>query len=118
MKKTPLLAATIFLFTFFSSATAFAHPPKNLEAVWNASAQTLTVKASHLVNDTAKHYVLSMVVMNSKGEQIAFKQYTKQSSDKSFSDSVTLLNAKPGDTVKIRLVCNIMGTAEETITLK
>ena len=118
MKKIVLLSLAAILFTALLPAAGFAHPPKNPEIGWNAATHTLTIKASHLVNDTAKHYVIGLVVMNGKGEQLVSKQYTKQTSDKIFCDNVILAALNSGDTVKVRLVCNIMGTAEKEFKLQ
>ena len=118
MKKTALTALAAILCTAIFPAAGFAHPPKAPEVSWTASGHTLSVKASHIVNDPAKHYVIGFVVLDGSGKQIFTKQYTKQSSDKTFSDSAVLNGVNTGDTIKVRLVCNIMGTVEKEITLK
>jgi len=108
----------ILLCFIFCPATAFAHPPKTPDISWDAKSNTLTVKATHVVNDPAKHFVFALVVLDSKGQSIETKQYTMQSSAQTFSDSVQLKGIMPGDTIKVRLVCNIMGATETTVVLK
>ncbi len=117
MKKITVLVITVTLFTALFPAVSFAHPPKAPEITWAADTHTLTVSAPHFVSNPAKHYVLGLVVLNSKGEQLLTKQYTKQASEKTFSDSVQINSLKNGDTVKVRLICNIMGTAEKEFKL-
>lgn len=117
MKKTMIVILAIMLCASFT-ATAFAHPPKNIEVTWIAATNTLSVKASHVVNDAAKHYVMGFVVLDSSNKQIYTKQYTKQASDKEFSDTAVLKDVKSGDTIKVRLICNIMGTTEKEIKLQ
>jgi len=98
--------------------SALAHPPKAPDTVWSAATHTLTVKSQHVVSDPAKHYVMALVVLNSKGETLVTKQYTKQASAQSFSDTVQVKGILSGDSVKIRLICNIMGASETSVTLK
>ena len=117
MKKTLLvILATLLCIT--STTIAFAHPPKNVELTWSAATNTLSVKASHLVNNPTKHYVMLFVVLDSSNKQIYTKQYTKQALDTTFADSAILKDIKTGDTIKIRLVCNIMGIVEKEIKLQ
>ena len=70
-----------------AASAALAHPPKSVSCSWNGQTSTLTVTASHEVNDAAKHYVLTLTVLEN-GKQIVFKQYSKQDSAAQFSDSV------------------------------
>lgn len=118
MMKKLMTSIIAMLCLILCPVAVFAHPPKTPAVSWNAKTKTLTVKSEHVVSDPAKHYVLAFVVLNNKGQVIETKQYTKQSSAQFFSDSVQLKSVSSGDTVKIRLVCNIMGTNETSITLK
>lgn len=106
--KVILLAA---LFVAVAASVAFAHPPKNVTCTWNAQTSVLTVTAVHEVNDPAKHFVLTLTVLEN-GKQIAFKQYSKQNSASQFSDSVALPGVKSGAKLRVILMCNIMGSAE------
>lgn len=116
--KRQLFTAFLLLGLTLCPISAHAHPPKITDTSWDANSHTLTVKAQHTVSDPAKHYVMALVVLDSKGQTLVTKQYTKQSSAQIFSDAVQLKSTLPGDTVKIRLLCNIMGAAETSVTLK
>lgn len=111
MKKRAIVALTlIFVFTLFV-ASAFAHPPKNLSASWDAANKKITVTAEHNVNDAAKHFILGLTVYEGN-KQVLQKQYTSQSSAGSFSDSFVLEGVPSGTVIRIQMVCNIMGSAE------
>lgn len=117
MKKMTITVLVLICLTIYSAAV-WAHPPKTPSVSWDAKTNTLSVKATHQVSDPTKHFVFALVVLDSKGQTIETKQYTMQASQQSFSDSIQLKGVMPGDTVKVRLVCNIMGTTEQSITLK
>lgn len=112
MKKISI-AALILAVALLTATAAFALSPKNISVSWNASNNTLKVTADHSVKDPSLHYVKSMTIfLGSK--QLKQKQYSSQSSAEQFSDTVTL-NLKmlpPGTKIRIRLVCNIKGSAE------
>lgn len=110
MKKIKVLFVAA-LFIMAAASAALAHPPKSVSCSWNGQTSTLTVTASHEVNDAAKHYVLTLTVLEN-GKQIVFKQYSKQDSAAQFSDSVLLKGMKSGTKLRIILMCNIMGSVE------
>lgn len=115
MKKFAILLASISILLAFS-CSAFAHPPKSISASWNASQETLSVTAEHSVEDAAKHYILSLTVLDGT-KQVVMKQYSKQGSTDGFSDDVILKGMKPGTKLRIQLVCNIMGSKELQYTI-
>ena len=110
MKKLRILLLAA-LFAAVACTAAFAHPPKNVVCSWNAQNSTLTVSATHEVNDPAKHFVLTVTLLEN-GKQIVFKQYTKQDSAEKFTDSVLLKGMKSGTKLRVILMCNIMGSVE------
>ena len=101
------LTALFAVLTVMAAGAAFAHPPTDVNASWNKGGGTLTVTASHQVNDRTKHYVMTLIV-----------KYTEQQSNDGFSDTVPLSGIKPGTKLTIELICNIMGTTEKTITIQ
>jgi hypothetical protein len=115
MKKTSILAITA-LIVLLSAGQVFAHPPKAPSVSWDKSSETLTVTAEHSVNDPQKQYVLTFTVFEGN-KQVLLKQYDDQGDAKTFSDSVILKGLKPGSSVRVQLVCNIMGSAESEITI-
>ena len=110
MKKIAILLTAVSIL-FVLSCTAFAHPPKSITASWNASQETLSVTAEHSVEDAAKHYILSLTILDGT-KQLVMKQYSKQNSTDGFSDSLILKGMKSGTKLRIQLVCNIMGSKE------
>lgn len=110
-------AALLAALAVMATAAAFAQPPTGVSASWNKSDGTLTVTATHPVNDRTKHYVMALVVREG-GNQILMKKYTEQYSNDGFSDKIPLSGIKPGMKLTVELTCNIMGTAEKTITVQ
>ena len=110
MKKLRILLLAA-LFAAVACTAAFAHPPKDVVCSWNAQNSTLTVSATHEVKAPAKHFVLTMTLLEN-GKQIVFKQYTKQDSAEKFTDSVLLKGMKSGTKLRVILMCNIMGSVE------
>ena len=92
MKKIAILLTAVSIL-FVLSCTAFAHPPKSITASWNASQETLSVTAEHSVEDAAKHYILSLTILDGT-KQLVMKQYSKQNSTDGFSDSLILKGMK------------------------
>lgn len=111
------LTALFAVLTVMVAGAAFALPPTDVNASWNKGGGTLTVTASHQVNDRTKHYVMTLIVKEG-GNQLLMKKYTEQQSNDGFSDTVPLSGIKPGTKLTIELICNIMGTTEKTITIQ
>lgn len=110
MKKISMIVL-ILAIALLTATAAFAHSPKNLSASWNASNNTLKVTAEHSVKVPSQHYVKSMTIfLGSK--QLLQRKYSSQNSAEMFSDSVTLKLLPSGTKIRIRVVCNIKGSAE------
>lgn len=111
------LAVLAFILTVAAAGQAAAHPPTNVALSWDGAGHTLSVKADHKVNDKTKHYVMSMSVSGPSGRLVS-ERYDSQETDEGFSDTVELDGVKPGDKLTVELVCNIMGTTTQEITVK
>lgn len=116
MRYRHLFAAAV-LAAAMTAGAAFAQPPEDVNAVWDAGSHTLTVTASHPVNDKTKHFVMAMTVTDGN-KQIFTKRYTQQGTAQGFSEKAQLNGVKPGDKLTVELVCNIMGVATKEITVK
>lgn len=112
IKKTLALFAALLT---MSAGAAAAHPPTDIAAAWNKADGTLSISASHQVNDNTKHYIMTLVVMDGN-KQLLMKKYTQQAGLSGFSDKVQLSGVKPGTKLTIELTCNIMGSASKEIT--
>ncbi|MDO5562491.1 MAG: hypothetical protein Q4F74_02655 [Synergistaceae bacterium] len=110
MKKFAIIT-TALAFLVLSACGAFAHPPKDVSVSWNKSQEMLSITSHHNVNDPAKHYILSLTILDGN-RQVLTKQYTKQGSPETFTDSISLKGMKSGTKLRVQLVCNIMGSKE------
>ncbi|MFR5880301.1 MAG: hypothetical protein ACLUEQ_05590 [Cloacibacillus evryensis] len=72
------LTALFAVLTVMAAGAAFAHPPTDVNASWNKGGGTLTVTASHQVNDRTKHYVMTLIVK--RRQSITDEKYTEQQS--------------------------------------
>lgn len=115
MKKI-LIYAAVILFITAAAGPALAHPPKNVNMAWDSGTETLTVSAEHNVNAPDKHYILTLTVFEGN-KQLLLKQYDRQGTAGGFSDSVILKGLRSGSQVRVQLVCNIMGSIENDITI-
>lgn len=114
-KRAVVVLALVFVMSLFM-ASAFAHPPKDLSASWDATGNKLTVTANHSVNDASKHFILGVTIFEGN-KQVLQKQYTNQSSADGFRDSFVLEGLAPGTKLRIQIVCNIMGSAEREFVI-
>jgi hypothetical protein len=114
MKKTSILAITA-LIVLLSAGQVFAHPPKAPPFPGQILGD-LTVTAEHASTILRNIMVLTFTVFEGN-KQVLLKQYDDQGDAKTFSDSVILKGLKPGSSVRVQLVCNIMGSAESEITI-
>ncbi len=110
-------AALAFIMTAAVAGQAVAHPPANIKLSWDGAGQTLAITADHAVNDRTKHFVMSLTVSGPSG-QIAAERYESQATNEGYAASVKLDGVKPGDRLKVELVCNIMGSATKEITIE
>lgn len=76
-------AALFAALTVMTAGAAFAHPPTDVNAVWNKDNGTLTVTAAHQVNDRTKHYVMTLVVKEGS-KQLQMKNTRNSNPTKAF----------------------------------
>lgn len=115
MRKLSIISAAL-AFLALSACGAFAHPPKDVLLTWNKPQEMLNITSHHSVNDVNKHYILSLTILDGN-KQLLTKQYTKQGSPETFTDSVSLKGLKSGTKLRVQLVCNIMGSKEAEIVI-
>lgn len=99
----------IFIAVFFLAIQfSYAHPPLRIDAEFDPDDQALSVKVTHLVSNTERHYIKTITV--SEGNNAPdIKSFSSQTDNTSGSTVFALSGAKPEDTVTIESECSIYG---------
>jgi hypothetical protein len=99
--------------TLFASI-AFAHPPKDLKAKYNAAAKTLEVTILHPSPFPSLHYLAKVEIKKNEAAPLVFP-YKNQPDQDEFTYSYTI-PAADDDTLEISAYCSILGS--KTIKLQ
>lgn len=104
-----------FLAIFLCPPVAQAHGPKDVTLTYDSDSRTLSVTVTHAVSNPQKHYV-KKVTITKNGEPVATHEYTSQPESSSFTYTYPM-EAKEGDTLKVKASCNYFGSETEEITV-
>jgi len=104
-----------FLAICLLPAASQAHGPKDVTLTYDSDSQTLSVSISHSVSNPQKHYV-KKVTITKNGEPVATHEYTSQSTPSSFTYTYPM-EAKAGDTLKVKAKCNYFGSKTGELTI-
>ena len=109
---------TLFVIVFAALIVAglWAHPANKVTATFNAETSILTVNFEHKVNNTADHFVYSILIqLNGKKavEQIISVQETAEGGTFVYK----MPGLKKGDKINVVTDCNKGGKRSATITI-
>jgi hypothetical protein len=105
--KTILVMSIIFLLNIFCIAS-FAHPPKNIVAIYDKEKDQIEVEIEHNVTNPKIHYVKEVVVKS--GDSGYFiEDFPRQSTQASEKFTVKLPKLKKGDKIEIIAKCSVYG---------
>jgi len=97
------------------SMSLMAHPPKKIEAKYNAEKKTIQITLNHDVKDVAAHFIKT-VIISVNGKEVLTKSIEKQSSLENEDITIELKDVKSGDEIVITGVCNKFG--KKTMKMK
>lgn len=97
------------------SMSLMAHPPKKIEAKYNADKKTIQVTLSHDVKDVTTHFIKT-VIISVNGKEVVNKSIDKQTSLENEDITIDLKDVKAGDEIAITGVCNKFG--KKTMKMK
>jgi hypothetical protein len=101
----------------FASSLLLAHPASNVELEFNQETSILTVNFEHKVKDAGKHFIFEIIVYLNK-EEIIEQKIEKQDSADSGIVLYKIIDAKPGDKIKVRTNCNKTGKKSAEIVIE
>ena len=113
MKKVVILTAVVLM---LSSTIAGAHPPRDMEVSYDLQEQVLLVKMLHVVRNPTDHRIARIVVTKNEEERLVIP-FAAQTSARKFEESIPF-EAKAGDKLTIKAICNKAGSQTVTITVE
>jgi desulfoferrodoxin (superoxide reductase-like protein) len=99
------------------SSLLLAHPASNVELEFNAETSILTVNFDHKVKDAAKHFIFEIKVYLNK-EEIIEQKIEQQDDAEKGTVLYKIIDAKAGDKIKVRTICNKTGKKSASITIE
>ena len=108
----------LFLIAFIfiiSSFNAFATPAKDIALQYDAKKEQLHVEAIHVSNSLQNHYIHRMSVTKNADEPVV--TYFSRQSEPSKFIADTALEAQPGDSIRVELLCIKGGVSEATLVV-
>ncbi|MBN1383504.1 MAG: hypothetical protein JW983_01310 [Elusimicrobia bacterium] len=106
----------LMLGLFFLTGQVYAHPPSDLKIEYDINTKILSVEIIHNVKNPERHFVRDIkVYLNGK---IIVTQFFKSQGDKKIQKCIyTVIDAKPGDEIKIEAECNFVGKKNKVFKL-
>ena len=109
---------TILIGLFLVSALLLgAHPASDVILSFDRETSTLTVDFTHKVSDAADHFIFEVTVYLNKDEIITQK-IEKQETAEGGNLVYRIIDAKPGDVIKVKTNCNKSGKKTGELTLE
>lgn len=108
----------ILLFVLLvGSSLLMAHPASNVELEFDQEASILTVNFDHKVKNAEKHFITEIIV--SLNEEVIIEQKLEhQDNFESGNLIYKIIDAKPGDNIKVKTKCSKIGNKTATIILE
>lgn len=110
------IATLILISIFFFATLSYAHPPKNIEALYDKDKNVLKIKITHPVRNNQKHFVSNVKILQN-GIIISDTTFTSQTNNKLQSIEIKSVDLKPEDKIIIKAKCNKYGTLKKSIRL-
>lgn len=111
-------AALLLLFTLIPllhPVPANAHGPKTVLLTYDLPSQTLNVTITHGSPSPTNHYI-KRVVIKKDGKVLETAEYKSQPDTPQFTYTYKIAAAS-GDTLEVKVTCNIFGSKTEKITI-
>jgi desulfoferrodoxin (superoxide reductase-like protein) len=109
-------AKWIILLVFLATRSAMSHPPSKIILDFNPETHILKVAIEHSVQDTAKHFIITLAVALN-GNEVVNQKFMTQSDSKEQEALFLIHDAKSGDKIEATASCNIFGKKKESITV-
>ena len=106
-----MLVATIGFSTY-----AVAHPPQDMELIYDFESEELSVIITHNSPGPTLHYI-NQIIIKLNNEVVITQDYDSQPSPSEFTYTFTV-QAEAGDKIEVTAVCNIQGSITRSITVR
>jgi hypothetical protein len=114
--KRRLYLLTALMFALGSSAVR-AHGPARVNLTFDQEKQVLRIEFLHKVRNPADHFIYSIRIQRN-GEEIVEQSVSRQETGDGGSFLYKIIDAAPGDELKVRLRCNKSGSKTATLRVK
>ncbi|MEA3486085.1 MAG: hypothetical protein U9R20_00280 [Thermodesulfobacteriota bacterium] len=104
-----------FLAIFFCPAATYAHGPGDVTLNYDSDSQILSVTISHSVSNPEKHYI-KKITITKNGKPLETYEYKSQPAPSPFTYTYNV-EAKEGDTLKVKVKCNYFGSKTKKLVI-
>jgi len=104
-----------FMAISFWPAATYAHRPSDVTLHYDSNSQILSVTITHSVSNPQKHYIKKITVTKN-GKPLETYEYENQPDSSSFTYTYKV-QAKEGDTLKVKAKCNYFGSKTKKLTI-
>ena len=109
--KTMITAVVIL---FFCSVYAYAHPPSEIALTYDPDTKMLHIDIKHVSDSLRKHHIRKLIIYKNDAE---FKSFSYVTQKPPGLEEDALLDAEPGDTIRVKAVCSEAGSQEATLVI-
>ena len=104
-----------FMAISFWPAATYAHGPSDIILNYDSNSHILSVNISHSVSNPQKHYIKEITITRN-GKPLETYEYKNQPAPSSFTYTYNI-EAKKGDTLKVKAKCNYFGSKTRELTI-
>jgi len=104
-----------FLAIFFCPAATYAHGPGDVTLNYDSDSNILSVTISHSVSNPQKHYI-KKITITKNGKPFETYEYKSQPDPSSFTYTYNV-EAKEGDTLKVKANCKYFGSKTKELVI-
>ncbi|MBW2558857.1 MAG: hypothetical protein JRD69_08520 [Deltaproteobacteria bacterium] len=104
-----------FLSIFFCPAAIYAHGPGDVTLNYASDSHILSVTISHSVSNPQKHYI-KKITITKNGKPLETYEYKSQPDPSPFTYTYSI-EAKKGDTLKVKVKCKYFGSKTKELVI-
>ena len=105
----------IFFGVTFLASISWAIPPSELTLEYDSASKVLHIHIVHISANVHKHYIRNIEI-SKNGQSIKNIRLVSQDTGREVSQDYAM-DAKEGDVIAVKAICNQAGTEEATITI-
>lgn len=98
------------------TTVACAHPPSDVLMKFDQKSKLLTITTPHTVMNAQRHFI-DEIDVKVNGKTVVTQSFSSQKDAKEQAVRYILIDAKPGDTITVRAVCNMGGELSKDLVM-